>query len=147
MNLLHIKRENSSRLLSIRRKLLFQGKQLLIFKDIFLGSGEFLPLCVYAGLHRASLWDWDLRVLQLAVSEWRHMPRTGSRLHLWVSSRLHWIQLPGTNQFIDCSGWCLYHILSNNWSFSSPVIHHLSLKKGMVFAGVISICWHVLIFR
>lgn len=81
----------------------------------FSGLGEFLPLCLHAGLYWSALWDRNLWMLQLPLSEWGHMSRTGSRLHLWMPGWLYRIQLPGT--IIIPSSWlhlfCLRLIYMN----------------------------------
>lgn len=87
----------------------------------FSGLGEFLPLCLHAGLYWSALRDRNLWMLQLPLSEWGHMSRTGSRLHLWMPGWLYRIQLPGT--IIIPSRWlhlfCLRLIYMNHISQSN----------------------------
>lgn len=89
--------------------------------SFFSGLGEFLPLCVHAGLYWSALRDRNLWMLQLPLSEWGHVSRTGSRLHLWMPGWLYRIQLPGT--IIIPSSWlhlfCLRLIYMNHISQSN----------------------------
>lgn len=89
--------------------------------SFFSGLGKFLPLCVHAGLYWSALRDRNLWMLQLPLSEWGHVSRTGSRLHLWMPGWLYRIQLPGT--IIIPSSWlnlfCLRLIYMNHISQSN----------------------------
>lgn len=109
----------------------------------FSGLGEFLPLCLHAGLYWSALRDRNLWMLQLPLSEWGHMSRTGSRLHLWMPGWLYRIQLPGT--IIIPSSWlhlfCLRLIYMNYISQSNTSVGYCCSCRLMLTHVTPTLAW------